>query len=39
MRATMPAFRQELMLLNQKGTDSGSLLFVRMAASYKTKRR
>jgi len=32
MRATMPAFRQELMLLNQKGTDSGSFLFARMAA-------
>ena len=34
MRATWPAFLQELTLWNQKGTDTGSLLFARMAASY-----
>ena len=36
MRATQPAIRQELTLWNQKRSDSGSFLFARMAASYRT---
>ena len=34
MRATKPDFWQELMLWNQKGTDTGSPLFAGKARSY-----